>query len=75
MCILVLRKVFDLFDKDKSGFINSTEFNDVLMQLDLQISDDAYESILKEADLDQSRDISFEEFCRIMAPAMSGNLF
>jgi Ca2+-binding EF-hand superfamily protein len=70
---LVLRKVFDMFDKDKSGVINSTEFNEVLSALDLQITDEAYENILKEADLDKSRDINYDEFCKIMAPALSGD--
>lgn len=69
----VLRKVFNLFDKDKSGYINSSEFNDVLQALELQISDDAYESILRDANLDDDRDISFPEFCKIMEPALSGD--
>lgn len=69
---LVLRKVFDSFDRDKSGHINSSELNDAFQALDLQISDAAYESIMKEADLDNSRDITFDEFCKIMEPALSG---
>ena len=43
------------------------------MALDLQISDDAYEIIIKDADLDNDRDISFPEFCKIMEPALSGD--
>lgn len=39
---------------DKSGFINSLEFQDILSVIDIKLTPDAYEQILKEGDLDSS---------------------
>jgi hypothetical protein len=37
---------------DKSGYINSLEFQDILSVLDINLSPEGYDQILKEGDLD-----------------------
>jgi Ca2+-binding EF-hand superfamily protein len=41
-----------MFDKDKSGYINSIEFQNVLSALDIHLTREAYEQILREGDKD-----------------------
>ena len=50
--ILVLKRVFDSFDQDKTGRINSSELERVLQSLNVNLSKQAYEQILKEGDRD-----------------------
>lgn len=50
--ILVLKRVFDSFDQDKTGKINSSELERVLQSLKVNLSKQAYEQILKEGDRD-----------------------
>jgi hypothetical protein len=49
---VVLREIFDNFDSDKSGKINSSEFKNVLDKLNIQLSQKAIDQIMKEADPD-----------------------
>ncbi len=50
--LLVLKRVFDSFDQDKTGRINSSELERVLQSLNVNLSKQAYEQILKEGDRD-----------------------
>jgi Ca2+-binding EF-hand superfamily protein len=50
--ILVLKRVFDSFDQDNTGRINSSELERVLQSLNVNLSKQAYEQILKEGDRD-----------------------
>jgi Ca2+-binding EF-hand superfamily protein len=47
-----LRQIFDHFDTDKSGRINSSELEKVLEKLNVKLSREAYEQILNEGDRD-----------------------
>lgn len=69
----ILRVIFDKFDNDNSGFINTSEFRNILSAMDIKLTDEQYEQLLQSVDPDNSRDIDFEEFCRIMEPVISGN--
>jgi chromosome segregation ATPase len=51
--ITILRQVFDHFDMDRSGKINSSELDKVLNQLNVKLTRDSYEQILREADKDR----------------------
>lgn len=50
--LLVLKRVFDSFDQDKTGRINSSELERILQSLNVNLSKQAYEQILKEGDRD-----------------------
>lgn len=59
-----MRKIFDSFDTDKSGFIDSAELAAVSKELGRTMDDAELEECLK--DLDQNKDgkISYDEFSR-----------
>ncbi|GMT36621.1 hypothetical protein PFISCL1PPCAC_27918, partial [Pristionchus fissidentatus] len=59
-----LREQFELFDKDKDGFIEKTEMIDIVRELALGASfpRDVIEQLFREADVDGDGKISFEEF-------------
>ena len=48
----VLRQVFDYFDNDKSGSINIREMDQILKKLDIKLSQDGYNQLMKEFDRD-----------------------
>ena len=48
----VLRQVFEFFDADKTGRVNSNEFDRVLSKLNVKISREAYQKMLRDNDLD-----------------------
>jgi Ca2+-binding EF-hand superfamily protein len=49
---LVLKEIFDHFDADQTGRINSSELEKVLEKLNVKLSKEAYDQILKEGDRD-----------------------
>jgi Ca2+-binding EF-hand superfamily protein len=49
---LVLRQVFDYFDADKSGSINSRELDNILRRLNVNLSTESYNELLREFDRD-----------------------
>ncbi len=44
--------MFDHFDKDKTGQIDASEMDAVLLKLGVKLSKDAFEKMLKDADMD-----------------------
>ena len=52
--IAVLRQVFDYFDKDKTGQIDASEMDAVLLKLGVKLSKEAFDKMLKDADLDSN---------------------
>ncbi|VDL72124.1 unnamed protein product [Nippostrongylus brasiliensis] len=59
-----LREQFDLFDKDKDGYIEKAEMTECIKELSLTHSypKSVIEGLFKEADVDGDGRISFEEF-------------
>jgi Ca2+-binding EF-hand superfamily protein len=47
-----LKEIFDHFDADQTGRINSSELEKVLEKLNVKLSKEAYDQILKEGDRD-----------------------
>lgn len=63
-----LLAAFQVFDKDKSGFLSPDELRAVLKQLGGDtMSDKEIDDIMREADTDGDGNISFAEFKNIMA--------
>lgn len=69
----VLRQVFQHFDSDNSGSINAREMDKVLLRLNVNLSKSQLEKLLRDADLNFSSDIGFNEFLRMMLPVFTGN--
>uniref|UniRef100_A0A8R1EL49 EF-hand domain-containing protein n=1 Tax=Caenorhabditis japonica TaxID=281687 RepID=A0A8R1EL49_CAEJA len=59
-----LREQFDMFDKDKDGYIEKMEMISIVRELSLQASfpRQVVEQLFTEADIDGDGKISFEEF-------------
>ena len=65
-----LRQVFDKFDADGSGAVDTREMKAMIAQLELQLSDDEVARLMVEADPDGSGLVEFEEFVTVMAEQM-----
>ena len=57
-----LRKVFDSFDKDKSGFIDISEIKAMSKELGHEINDTDVQNIFSQIDTNKDGKISFDEF-------------
>jgi Ca2+-binding EF-hand superfamily protein len=57
-----IRQVFDLFDADGSGGIDSKEFHELLYSTGELLTDEQVEQCLAVLDKDHNGSISFEEF-------------
>lgn len=60
------REVFNFFDKDRNGFITSSELGKIYLALGFKISDDELQEIIHDADNDTDNVINFEEFVNMM---------
>ena len=56
--------MFEKYDQDQSGTLETTELNNLLIGLDLEIDDDSMEACLNEIDTDGSGSISLDEFLK-----------
>jgi Ca2+-binding EF-hand superfamily protein len=64
---LRIRKEFERFDKDQSGFISKTELMQVLEARGIrQVTLEQINELLKEIDVDASGEIDYEEFVLLM---------
>merc|ERR1712110_1192173 len=64
-----LRRAFDIFDADNSGFIDREELKAVIAKLmGAPLSEEELDAMMKEADTNSDGQVSFEEF-----KAMMGN--
>ena len=56
------REIFNLYDKDGDGTIDSRELGDIMRSLGIYPSNEEVLEMLKEVDTDKSGKIDFEEF-------------
>ncbi|KAM0332608.1 hypothetical protein ACHAQA_002892 [Verticillium albo-atrum] len=59
---------FEVFDKDGSGSVSSSELRSVLISLGQKHTDDEIDEMVKHADLDGNGSIDYHEFVQLMAP-------
>jgi len=57
-----VRELFTLFDSDGSGCIDSVEVGQLVKALALPLKEDEIDDLVEKLDLDQSGEVSFEEF-------------
>ena len=62
-----LREAFDLFDKDGSKSISKAELRNVFKAMGQEYTDEELTNMVKGADRDGNAEISFFEFCVLMA--------
>ncbi|XP_059658121.1 calmodulin-2-like isoform X2 [Cornus florida] len=61
-----LREAFRVFDKDESGFITADELRHVMTSLGEKLTDEEVNEMIDEADGDGDKQISYEEFFKVM---------
>ena len=61
--ILVLRSVFDHFDKNRNGRLSVSEFDKVLAQLNIKLTREQFANLLRDADRDGQFIIFFFVTC------------
>lgn len=66
------RSAFNLFDADKSGYIDEKELANVMRSLGAELDAGELHLLFIEMDVDGGGTIDFEEFCGVMAQGQSG---
>ncbi|GFP96520.1 calmodulin [Phtheirospermum japonicum] len=61
-----LKEAFEVFDKDKDGFISAAELRHVMTNLGEKMTDEDVNDMIREADLDGDGVVSYEEFVKMM---------
>jgi len=67
-----LETAFKIFDKDNNGFIDITEIKAVLGKNNNQITDQVWNDLISEVDLNGDGEISFKEFQKMMNQLIIG---
>ena len=60
-----MREIFNVFDKNKDGFISASEIQCVMTSLGETLTEDEINEMVKEADRDLDSHISFEDFSQL----------
>ncbi|CAL1548361.1 unnamed protein product [Lymnaea stagnalis] len=61
-----LEEAFKTVDKDGSGYVMASEFKHLLTNMGDRLSDDDFNVLLEELDIDSNGRIQFKEFVRLM---------
>ena len=60
-----MREIFNIFDKNKDGFLSASEIQCVMTSLGETLTEDEVNEMVKEADRDLDSHISFEDFSQL----------
>jgi calmodulin len=66
----ILREAFEIFDKDKDGYITIKELGEIMTNLGHKPSDAELQDMINEVDIDGNGNIDFKEFLGLMARKM-----
>ena len=61
-----IKEAFQVFDKNKDGYISTQEFREVMVNLGEKLTEEEIGEMIKEADIDGDGKISIEEFTKVM---------
>lgn len=61
-----LREAFKVFDRKEVGLISAADLRAITNGLGENLTDEELDDIIREADIDGDKCISFEEFARMM---------
>ena len=64
------KEAFNIFDKDKDGYITTKELGDIMKNLGQSPSEAELQDMINEVDLDGNGTIDFKEFLGLMARKM-----
>jgi len=65
--VAMLRKAFDMFDRDKKGFIHTNMVSTILRTLGQTFEEGDLQALIAEIDQDGSGELEFEEFLALTA--------
>ena len=60
------KKIFEMYDSNKDGNVNSLELANILKAIDINASDEEIKDIIAEMDLEGNGEINFENFVSIV---------
>ena len=60
------KNIFDMYDSNKDGNVNSLELANILKSININISDEEIKEIMTEIDLEGNGQINYEEFISIL---------
>ena len=60
------KKIFEMFDSNKDGFVNSEELSNIFKVLDINVSNEEIKEIIEENELEGNEQINFENFISIV---------
>ncbi|CAG0883488.1 unnamed protein product [Cyprideis torosa] len=69
--LMMLKKCFDTFDREKKGFINADMVQTILSMMGLQFDTKELRAIIQEVDVDGSGQIEFNEFVLLSSKFMA----
>ncbi|UJR15399.1 hypothetical protein I4U23_002346 [Adineta vaga] len=69
-----LRDAFDMFDRDHSGSISSSELKQLLQALNFKTNESLIRKVMKEMDADGNGTIEFNEFVKVMSSVYTRKL-
>ena len=67
------KEAFEIFDKDKDGYITTKELGDIMKNLGQTPSEAELQDMINEVDIDGDGTIDFKEFLGLMARKMRDN--
>ena len=62
-----IKEAFEVFDKDRDGFISASELQKVLESIGEKLSGEEIDEMMKEIDTDGDGKINFKDFTKMMA--------
>ena len=68
--ITEFKEAFEIFDKDKDGYITTKELGDIMKNLGQSPSEAELQDMINEVDIDGNGTIDFKEFLGLMARKM-----
>ncbi len=68
--IIEFKEAFEIFDKDKDGYITTKELGDIMKNLGQTPSEAELQDMINEVDIDGNGTIDFKEFLGLMARKM-----
>ena len=60
------KKIFEMYDNNKDGNVNSIELANILKAIDINVSDEEIRDIIFELDLEGNGEINYEDFLTIV---------
>ena len=63
-----MKVAFEMFDKDKNGYIERDELKQMMTKLGEKLTDREIDEMMKEADTDKDGRVNYNEFLSMMKP-------